>query len=141
MFVIFYLKKFLQVTICPFLCRSPPKYVRAQLYHYHFTNENETTNYWRRDLQYEYLPLISPEGAAQLRATLTRGEVLPSNGENAKLEGKLADFLLKNKAKFAKSTTSRARSNCFDCFGVDDFGILENEVNCQLYATCIFRCK
>jgi len=97
MFVIFYLKKFLQVTICPFLCRSPPKYVRAQLYHYHFTNENETTNYWRRDLQYEYLPLISPEGAAQLRATLTRGGVLPSNGENAKLEGKLADFLLKTR--------------------------------------------
>jgi lipase maturation factor 1 len=43
---------------------SPPKYIRARLYQYHFTNPEErrrTGNWWKRELQGEYLPPISLE--------------------------------------------------------------------------------
>ena len=41
---------------------KPPRYIRAQLYEYHFTNENEreaTGAWWRRELRGLYLPPIS----------------------------------------------------------------------------------
>lgn len=39
---------------------APPKYIRAHLYHYHFTGWNDTTSsWWRREYQGEYLPVLS----------------------------------------------------------------------------------
>jgi hypothetical protein len=43
---------------------SPPKYIRAQLYDYHFTTpaeRNQTGNWWKREFKGEYLPPISLE--------------------------------------------------------------------------------
>ncbi|XP_059087112.1 lipase maturation factor 2-like [Tigriopus californicus] len=37
----------------------PPKFVRAQLYHYHFTQSIRDRHFWSRDLKHEYLPPIS----------------------------------------------------------------------------------
>lgn len=41
---------------------KPPRYIRAQIYEYHFTNENERKGsgaWWRRELKGLYLPPIS----------------------------------------------------------------------------------
>jgi predicted DCC family thiol-disulfide oxidoreductase YuxK len=46
---------------------APPRYVRAQLYEYHFTTVVErraTGDWWRRDLKGEYLPAVSLRRAA-----------------------------------------------------------------------------
>jgi predicted DCC family thiol-disulfide oxidoreductase YuxK len=45
---------------------APPRYIRAQLYDYHFTTAAErraTGNWWRRDFQGEYLPAVSLRAA------------------------------------------------------------------------------
>lgn len=42
----------------------PPKYIRARMYDYHFTDletKRETGNWWRRDGEREYLPAVSLE--------------------------------------------------------------------------------
>jgi lipase maturation factor 1 len=41
---------------------SPPQYIRAQIYDYKFTSLAErrsTGNWWRRELQGEYFPVVS----------------------------------------------------------------------------------
>ncbi len=45
---------------------APPRYIRAQLYDYHFTTtaeRRESGNWWRRDLKGEYLPAVSLRAA------------------------------------------------------------------------------
>jgi predicted DCC family thiol-disulfide oxidoreductase YuxK len=45
---------------------APPRYVRAQLYEYHFTTfaqRRETGEWWRREFKGEYLPALSLRGA------------------------------------------------------------------------------
>jgi len=41
---------------------APPKYVRATIYEYHFTNWDErrkTGNYWKREIKGLYFPVVS----------------------------------------------------------------------------------
>ena len=51
---------------------APPRYVRAQLYDYHFTDlatRRKTGDWWRRELKGEYLPVLSlnKEGLKAIR--------------------------------------------------------------------------
>jgi hypothetical protein len=49
---------------------SPPKYIRAQLYEYHFTNfptHRATGQWWRRQLLRPYLPPLSLEDFGESR--------------------------------------------------------------------------
>lgn len=57
---------------------KPPKYVRMQLYHYHFTGstndivpKNEL-DWWSREFKSEYLPAISLEQEADIKKILTQ---------------------------------------------------------------------
>uniref|UniRef100_A0A0N4XBD5 Lipase maturation factor 2 n=1 Tax=Haemonchus placei TaxID=6290 RepID=A0A0N4XBD5_HAEPC len=36
--------------------KETPRYIRAQLYHYHYTTPGEKIDWWTRELQYEYMP-------------------------------------------------------------------------------------
>uniref|UniRef100_A0A7I4Z2Z1 Lipase maturation factor n=1 Tax=Haemonchus contortus TaxID=6289 RepID=A0A7I4Z2Z1_HAECO len=36
--------------------KETPRYIRAQLYHYHYTTPGEKVDWWTRELQYEYMP-------------------------------------------------------------------------------------
>eukprot|EP00095_Tigriopus_kingsejongensis_P005510 maker-scaffold1966_size23764-snap-gene-0.6 protein:Tk05510 transcript:maker-scaffold1966_size23764-snap-gene-0.6-mRNA-1 annotation:"lipase maturation factor 2-like" len=58
--------------------KSPPKYIRAQLYHYHFTKSIHDENYWSRELQREYFPPL--ESAALLKA-LVQANILGQTEE------------------------------------------------------------
>jgi hypothetical protein len=45
--------------------QSPPKFIRAALYDYHFTNASErraTGNWWRREFKGYYCPPVSLRG-------------------------------------------------------------------------------
>jgi hypothetical protein len=45
---------------------APPRYIRAQLYDYHFTTAAERRaagNWWRRDFKEEYFPAVSLRAA------------------------------------------------------------------------------
>lgn len=49
---------------------KPPKYIRARIFHYQFTNRKErkeTGNWWKRDLEGIYLPAQSLEDLRSLR--------------------------------------------------------------------------
>ena len=50
--------------------KGPPRYLRATLYQYHFTDpdqKNKTGDSWRRDLMGEYVPAISLRTQSELR--------------------------------------------------------------------------
>ena len=57
---------------------KPPKYVRMQLYHYHFTGSTNNImpkselEWWSRELKSEYLPAISLEQEADIKKILTQ---------------------------------------------------------------------
>jgi hypothetical protein len=45
---------------------KPPKFIRAMVYEYHFTDLAErkrTGNWWRRELKREYMPPVSLQGS------------------------------------------------------------------------------
>ena len=68
---------------------KPPKFIRMQLYHYHFTgptNKIETqggVNWWSREFKGEYLPAISLEHAG-VKDYLTKMGILSSKKSSLK---------------------------------------------------------
>ncbi|VDK45956.1 unnamed protein product, partial [Anisakis simplex] len=74
-----------------------PKFIRAQLYLYHYTAPNKQgewpVNYWRRDLQEEYMPPITKDDPNVRYYLQENGFLLKEkfrfNNENKRLEGLL----------------------------------------------------
>ena len=60
---------------------TPPRYVRAKLYHYHFTSNFTAPDWWRRELKQEYFPVMDlKEGGKSLRDFLGQQGVLNADG-------------------------------------------------------------
>jgi hypothetical protein len=61
--------------------KSPPKYIRAQLYEYHFTDmpaRRATGQWWRREYKGNYLPPIGlPENGHGIEPGLKYSSILP----------------------------------------------------------------
>ena len=80
---------------------SPPKYIRMQLYHYHFTgptnnivSKNEL-DWWSREFKGEYLPAISLEQEADIKKILTQMGVhhTPSKKSKQSVNSAIKGFL------------------------------------------------
>jgi len=67
-------------SLYPF-SKSPPKYVRATLYHYHYTKPSEVKDYWKREKQGSYFPIVDVNDPG-LNSYLRQAGLLDSPSDN-----------------------------------------------------------
>ena len=69
---------------------NPPKYIRMQLYHYHFTGSTNNIvpknelDWWSREFKSEYLPAISLEQENDIQKILTQMGVHHTSSKKSK---------------------------------------------------------
>jgi len=82
--------------------RKPPKFIRAKLYKYHFA-ESETGNWWKREEQGEYLPILTVDNSQLVDILKNQGVIGPEDGAKDSSPSVIVDIL-----KFLRNLSKQA---------------------------------